>query len=343
MHPKVSFIIPFYNNETTLALCLRSITTLSLNGVPVEIICVDNNSTDESVKIAQQFPVTTVRATRQSPGAARNRGIETARGEILVFIDADVVLDQNWLEEALRVMETPWIDCVQSRIIPTGIETHPMTIFRKDFVRHKTNGNFHYLGPGENGLPLINTSAFAVRARSLKRANVRFDESLLRCEDYDFTLKLLFSGSNFAFLPHTQAKVYDTRNFVSYLMRSFFTGLYGAIVSRGWGWEGSHRLFRKSLNFDLSWKININLLFQAFGFLAGSVNQTSSVKIHQYRKSSLQFKLFSSQEFPLSPWQRIILLEQRFILMDIQDGTHKVIEGKNYADLAEKLQYPLCF
>jgi glycosyltransferase involved in cell wall biosynthesis len=337
MEPKVSFIIPFYNNETTLDLCLSSITQLSSNGVPVEIICVDNNSTDESLKIAQQFQVNVVHASRQSPGAARNRGIDSARGEILVFVDADVVLDQNWLEEALRALETPWIDCVQSAIIPTGIESHPMTIFRKDFVKYKTNGKFHYLEPNERGLPLVNTSAFAVRTRSLKKANVRFEESLQRCEDYDFTLKLLFSGSNFAFLPETQAKVYDTRNFVSYLMRSFFTGHYGALVSRSWGWKGSPNLFKKSLDLNLSWKINFNLIFHAIGFLTGSVSETSLVKISRYRKISLQFKLYNTQEFILSPWTRVVLLEGAFILINTQDGTHQVIEGESYAYLAERL------
>lgn len=101
-HDPISIIIPVYNDPGGVDQTIRSL--LNLNYSRYEIIAVDNNSTDETLQVirnwSQRRPgiVHAVRETSiQSSYAARNTGIEHARGDILTFIDADMTVSAGWL------------------------------------------------------------------------------------------------------------------------------------------------------------------------------------------------------------------------------------------------------
>jgi glycosyltransferase involved in cell wall biosynthesis len=92
--PTISVIIPVYNGAAYLNLCLQAIAASDYRSY--ECIVVDDGSTDGGRSIAAQFPMS-VRVVHlaegpRGPAYARNRGAEVARGEILFFVDADVVL-----------------------------------------------------------------------------------------------------------------------------------------------------------------------------------------------------------------------------------------------------------
>lgn len=101
--PKVSFIVPAFNEEKNLPSCLASLR--SLKGECYEILVVDNNSTDRTAVVAKEFCDRVVLCATQGIAAARNEGARHARGEILAFIDADARVSQGWLSAALRVIE----------------------------------------------------------------------------------------------------------------------------------------------------------------------------------------------------------------------------------------------
>ena len=103
-NPLISAIVPVRNGGPMLAEALQSIVLQTesdsgISGKAVEIIVVDDGSTDGSAELAERF--TDVRVHRQAPSglaAARNAGIELARGEFIAFLDADDV----WLRAKLR-------------------------------------------------------------------------------------------------------------------------------------------------------------------------------------------------------------------------------------------------
>lgn len=103
MKPSISIIVPVYNVEDYLADCLNSI--LEQTYQEYELILVDDGSTDNSLKIAQQyvdkFPDRIFLYTKKNegPGLARNLGIEKAKGKYLLFIDSDDVVEPTMLEE----------------------------------------------------------------------------------------------------------------------------------------------------------------------------------------------------------------------------------------------------
>ena len=92
--PKVSVIVPIFNCEEYLSDCLDSLIHQTLK--EIEIICVNDGSTDDSLKILESFAsrdrrITYFSQSNQGLSAARNAGVRLAKGEYLYFIDADDV------------------------------------------------------------------------------------------------------------------------------------------------------------------------------------------------------------------------------------------------------------
>ena len=90
--PHISVIIPIFNVEPYIHQCLESIAKQSLR--ELEIICIDDGSTDNSAKIVQEYVKRDARfklisIENSGPGIARNTGIKNATGKYIVFIDPD--------------------------------------------------------------------------------------------------------------------------------------------------------------------------------------------------------------------------------------------------------------
>ena len=86
--PRLSVIVPVYNGERFLGEALSSVCSQCV--IPMEIVVVDDGSTDGTAKIARDFDlVRYVPQENGGPAAARNRGVENARGDLLAFLDHD--------------------------------------------------------------------------------------------------------------------------------------------------------------------------------------------------------------------------------------------------------------
>jgi glycosyltransferase involved in cell wall biosynthesis len=101
--PLVSVIVPCYNGATFLEEAIRS--ALAQSYPQVEIIVVDDGSTDNSSEIAQRFPVRYIAQPNSGLSHARNVGIRESKGSYLVFLDADDRLKPEAIETGLRALE----------------------------------------------------------------------------------------------------------------------------------------------------------------------------------------------------------------------------------------------
>lgn len=95
---EVSVIIPVYNREKTIRRCLMSVLTQTLK--PLEIILIDDGSTDKTIKIAEEISssIIIIKQNHKGAQAARNLGILNAKGEYIAFLDSD----DEWLPELLE-------------------------------------------------------------------------------------------------------------------------------------------------------------------------------------------------------------------------------------------------
>ncbi|NLY46853.1 MAG: glycosyltransferase family 2 protein [Tissierella sp.] len=101
--PKISVIIPVYNVEEYLRQCLDSVINQTLQDI--EIICVNDESTDDSLAILEEYAkrdsrINVLSQKNAGAGAARNKGLEIARGEYLSFLDSDDFFELDMLEKA---------------------------------------------------------------------------------------------------------------------------------------------------------------------------------------------------------------------------------------------------
>ena len=95
---KVSVIMPVYNVEKYLPQCIESVLAQSLNDI--EIICVNDGSTDDSLKVLQEFKardnrIVIIDKANEGSGIARNTALAIAKGEYVYFVDSD-----DWLDNA---------------------------------------------------------------------------------------------------------------------------------------------------------------------------------------------------------------------------------------------------
>jgi len=107
-HPYLSVIVPVKNGHNVLPRMLDMLSRSELPRETWELIVVDDGSTDDSVAIASAYADLVIRmpAPSHGPGYARNRGVERARGECIVFLDADVVVRPDTLTRLAETMMT---------------------------------------------------------------------------------------------------------------------------------------------------------------------------------------------------------------------------------------------
>ena len=111
-----SVIIPCRNSAGTIGAAVR--TALDQTAPPLEVIVVDDASTDDSAAVARAAGARVVTlGARGNAGGARNRGIDEARGDVLAFLDADVEIARDWLERVALAFADPGIVAVGGTIV----------------------------------------------------------------------------------------------------------------------------------------------------------------------------------------------------------------------------------
>lgn len=118
--PLISVVIPAYNEEKYLGNCLQSLKEQTFPSAEVEVIVVDNNSTDGTSTIAKNFPVRLVKETTQGYVYSLNRGMEEAKGEIVAVTDADTILDKGWLTVINNSFKDRQVVGITGEVIPQG-------------------------------------------------------------------------------------------------------------------------------------------------------------------------------------------------------------------------------
>lgn len=195
---KVSVVIPAYNEEKYIKTCLDSL--MKQKVLADEIIIVDNNSTDNTVQIAEKYPVRIVHEKKQGMIPARNRGFDEAKYDIIARTDADTILPTNWIKKIKTAFEKNDIIALSGPVqyyeLPDVItETYRVsanTLF-KSYIRIVARVLHHYWLIGPN-------MALKKSAWEQIKTEVCHEEKVVH-EDIDLSIHLA---------PHGEIK-YDTK------------------------------------------------------------------------------------------------------------------------------------
>jgi glycosyltransferase involved in cell wall biosynthesis len=217
--PNVSVIVPVYNAQETIGECIHSLLQLNYPKGNLELIFVNNASTDNTRAILSQYSndIQILYEPKKGPAAARNKGVLHARGEVVAFTDSDCVVDKDWLLHLIPALEDRRVGIVGGAILSkrpyNKIERFGEAIHDHDMAINSYKP------------PAVITMNWTSRLSVLKEVNL-FDEGFTRCEDVDLSYRILQSGYRFAFKP--QAVIYhkNESTYSGLFREGFLHGVY---------------------------------------------------------------------------------------------------------------------
>jgi len=179
MPPLTTVIVPNYNHASSLPHCLAAIKEQTYT--PLEIVVVDDASTDDSVRIAESAGVTVIRNERNvGPSGTRNRGAEAARGEILFFVDSDGALAPDAVANAVALLEAdPELGAV------CGIDDAEPLINDSRVEEYRALQHHYWCVASQGEVSFLFSAIFAIRATVFKEIGP-FNPSLRWTEEVDY-------------------------------------------------------------------------------------------------------------------------------------------------------------
>lgn len=281
MLPTISVIIPVYNEEKYIETCLDSLFNQVYPQDRLEIIVIDNNSTDSSKRIILRYPVIYLFEGIRNRAKARNRGLEITRGEFVAFIDADCYADRYWLRNLWEKFETYRIaGCYGDiRLSPMKDSTYGRWL-RDGFVYEMMKIQ----------IPVLSTGNSIFRAKILKEIGY-FDETLPFVEDADLTWKVALEGYRLEYAP--DAIVYHMGwdrlpELIHVLIRDSYAFVlldkYEDILYK-------KPRFRFSTHFSLLWGIYFNFIASIISFIIGQKRKSRGFFIKSIYYSSAFFNI----------------------------------------------------
>jgi glycosyltransferase involved in cell wall biosynthesis len=179
----VSFVVPVKNDAQRLRRCLSSIINNDYPRELIEVIVVDNESTDDSPRAAREYGAIVLRSTSPRVAELRNRGARAALGTIVAFADSDHEIDRQWIATAVAVLSRPDVTATGAPYVTDPSANWVQLQYDGLRARAEQQQDVTWLGSGN----------FAVKRTAFERVG-GFDASLTACEDVDLCNRLRLAG-----------------------------------------------------------------------------------------------------------------------------------------------------
>lgn len=213
--PLVSIVVPIYNAERTLEACLKSILAQTISDY--EVILIDDGSKDRSPAICNEFAkeygdkIRYIRQENSGPATARNTGIDNSKGKYIGFVDADDTIAPNMLQVMTEAAEQNQVDMVicaywwregkKEKIVTYNL---PEGIYKD--AEYKSVP-LSLIGERDGDVPPYSWVRLT-RRNAFERTGLRFQNGLVRSEDYHFWTKVQFGIDSVYLLSKTPLYYY---------------------------------------------------------------------------------------------------------------------------------------
>lgn len=295
--PKVSVIVPIYNAEKYLHICIQSILEQTLKDI--EVILVNDGSTDNSSKIAEQFSrnddrIVFINISNQGASNARNIGIKEARGEYIGFVDSDDWIESTMFEELYISGSLHNCDIVicdhefkySKNGVKRGYEVSQNTLLDRNKIEDEIlsgiiTGNF-------------NTTCWdKIYKRELLIDNKIYFKQLPKFEDLIFLMNVFSYAKRTFYIPR---KLYNYRVVEGSLSNKYYNNYLDLILN----------VHQEKLKYIKKWKIDSSINLEVISFFDDifecinkvvSNNKKDLLSVLQKLESDELFKYMSSKKY----------------------------------------------
>jgi len=215
----VTIIVPVYNAEKTIEDCIKSILSLDYPKEKLELIFVDNKSTDNSNDILNKYKsdIKIFFEKKRGPAAARNKGLQNVSGNIVAFTDSDCTVDKDWLKKIIFPLEDERVGISGGKIL-AKIPFNKIEKFGESIHNHEAAIN-------QFKPPYVITMNWASRLQVLKDMNF-FNAEFIRCEDVDLSHRIYISGYKIVYTPDAIVYHRNEKTFPRLFREGYLHGIY---------------------------------------------------------------------------------------------------------------------
>lgn len=223
--PIISVIIPAYNEENYISRALNSLMAQTLDKSFFELIIIDDNSTDKTREIVKKsLNGSNVNykllknEKRRGVSYSRNAGLKEARGEYILFLDADDFISKYYLEMMLKEINSKNFDLVFCKIIVADDKGKPLRGLNPRIIRKGTYSPSEFMKAYEKEKLFYQIGCFLFSKKIITYRNLKFNEQFSICEDNDFVFRYLTQCNKISFIDeymlfHTKHKNSLTKSF----------------------------------------------------------------------------------------------------------------------------------
>jgi GT2 family glycosyltransferase len=233
--PDVSVVVATYNRRAGLAELLQALAAQSYPASQFEVVVVDDGSTDGTPGLLATMSVPyTLRSWRQAnggPAAARNLGMQHARGQLILFLDDDVVPEPHLIDAHVRAHGDGADRVVTGPMSPPPLDWPQPTWDRWDARQLEKQYRAMLAGEFECSQRQFFTANASVR-RDVILAAGGFDPTFRRAEDMELAWRMSRLGVQFIFEPEAEVVHYAARPFVSWCRNAYQYGRFDVVMER---------------------------------------------------------------------------------------------------------------
>lgn len=235
MTPLVTVIVPMRNEEHHIGPCLDALLNQSYPLDRLEVLVVDGRSTDRSRVIAakyqDRFPDVLILLDneRRTAPAALNLALGLAHGEVVIRVDAHVVVATDFIERTVATLEKSGAECAGGRVIHRGhnwITCSMAAVLSSPFG--VGNAKFRYAISAQ----YVDTVAFGGYRRDIFDRVGCFDERLTRNQDIEFNWRLRASGGRILFDPRIRSYYSVRPSLGGFVRQAYLNGYWNIITLR---------------------------------------------------------------------------------------------------------------
>jgi glycosyltransferase involved in cell wall biosynthesis len=233
--PEISVVIPAFQASATIAACVHALANQTLSKERYEVIVVDDGSTDDTAARAR-VAQTKVIELRRNMGAAvaRNVGVAAARGQTIVFTDADCVATPEFIAALVGPLRDPEVG--GSKGVYLTRQRAPLA----RFVQLDYESRYRHTA-GHGNVDFVDTYACCFRRADILRVG-GFDPRLRVCEDQDLSFRLAEAGVRVQFAPQARTYHLHCAGVWPYVRKKFRIARWKARVLR----RHPHKMVRDS-------------------------------------------------------------------------------------------------